>query len=93
MRMVLLPSPLLGAASWRPVADELVRRGRPVTVASYGRPVAGPPDVLDELLAGVPEEDGLVLVPHSNAGLYVAAVDPSDPWNKPVCAGSLPKAR
>jgi hypothetical protein len=72
--MVLLPSPLLGAASWRPVADELVRRGRPVTVASYGRPVAGPSDVLDELLAGVPDEDGLVLVPHSNAGLYVAAL-------------------
>ena len=74
MRTVLLPSPVLGAASWRPVADELARRGRTVTVVSYGGPVSGPLDVLDELLAGVPDEDGLVLVPHSNAGLYVAAL-------------------
>ncbi len=73
-RLVLLPSPLLGAASWAPVATELARRGHPVTLAAYDRTVRTPEEVLDELLAAVPDEPDLVLVPHSNAGLYVAAL-------------------
>ena len=37
IRLVLLPSPLLGAATWAPVATELARRGHLVTLAAYDR--------------------------------------------------------
>jgi len=73
-RLVLLPSPLLGAAVWGPVAEELRVRGWPVTTAAAGPGVRTPADVLDGLLRDVPDEPGIVLVPHSNAGLYVAAL-------------------
>jgi hypothetical protein len=43
-------------------------------VASYARQVRTPEEVLEELLSEVPDDPGLVLVPHSNAGLYVAAL-------------------
>ena len=72
--LVLLPSPLLGPASWAPVADDLTRRGHRVSVPRLSAPVATPADVLAGYLAGTPDEPGLVLVPHSNAGLYVAAL-------------------
>jgi hypothetical protein len=73
-RLVLLPSPLLGPATWAPVASELTRRGHPVLVAVYDGPVRTPDDVLAGLLGAVPDEADLVLVPHSNSGLYVAAL-------------------
>jgi hypothetical protein len=74
--LAFLPSPLLGAASWRPVADELSRRGHAVlTVAWPTGPAPGDPqDVLRELLDALPPETPLTLVPHSNAGLYVPAL-------------------
>jgi hypothetical protein len=102
--LVLLPSPLLGPASWAPVADELSRRGHRVAVPRLGARVATPADVLAGYLAGAPDEPGLVLVPHSNAGLYAAAlagerdvsavvfVDallPSDEATTPTAAGGF----
>jgi hypothetical protein len=71
-RLVLLPSPLLGPAVWQPAASELRARGWTVTVAGPVGPVETPADVVDGFLASVPDEPGLVLVPHSNAGLYAA---------------------
>jgi hypothetical protein len=53
--IVLLHSPLLGPATWRPAAERLRSAGRTVVVADPRTvDVAGP----------------VVLVPHSNAGLY-----------------------
>jgi hypothetical protein len=68
---VLLPSPLLGPAAWEPVAAELRAAGRACAV------VPGTGTSQDEVLAafaaGLPDGP-LVLVPHSNAGLYVPAL-------------------
>ena len=72
--VVLLASPFLGPASWAPVADELRERGHAVTVPRLPRGVATPEDVLAGWLPQLPDDDDLVLVPHSNAGLYVAAL-------------------
>lgn len=67
MALALIGSPLLGGAAWEPVAQLLG-----ATVVS---PVGETPgEVLESLLAGLPADDDLVLVPHSNAGLYVGAV-------------------
>ena len=65
----LLPSPLLGAAVWDPVATELRGSGEVVTVVAPPGPVRSPVDVLQGFLASLPE-DPVVLVPHSNAGLF-----------------------
>ena|SRR6478672_6941331 len=73
-RLLLLGSPLLGPRVWAPLADELVRRGRQVSVAQPARRVESPADVVRAFLEAVPPGEPVVLVPHSNAGLYVAAV-------------------
>ena len=73
-RLVLLGSPLLGPAVWQPVARRLAERGAEVTVVRQGAPVRTPAEALAGFLHGVPDEPGLLLVPHSNAGLYVAAL-------------------
>ena len=65
--LVLVGSPLLGGAAWQPVASLLDA----AVVTPAGGSAA---EVLASLLAQVPDEPGLVLVPHSNAGLYAAAV-------------------
>ncbi len=65
----LLCSPFLGPASWQPVVDTLRRLGPAVTVVSGAGDT--PAAVLGALRAGLPDDE-LVLVPHSNAGLYVA---------------------
>jgi hypothetical protein len=69
--LALLPSPLLGPSAWEPVADLLRERGRDVSVLSVPDAPAGPADVLHCFLDGLPVDRELVLVPHSNAGLYV----------------------
>jgi hypothetical protein len=69
-RLALLPSPFLGPAAWAPVADLLRRRGWPTAVVAADD-VSTPDDVLEGFLAGLPAESAHVLVPHSNAGLYV----------------------
>lgn len=71
--MVLLASPLLGPAVWAKVAAELRDRGRAVTVAPSPGPVRSPDEVLDSWIATLPDNE-VLLVPHSNAGLYVAAL-------------------
>ncbi len=71
---VLLPSPLLGAAAWAPAAEELRALGREVLVAGVPMAPDGPADILAGFLSGLPVDRPLVLVPHSNAGLYVPAL-------------------
>ena len=68
----LLCSPFLGPESWQPVVEPLRRLGHRATVVSA--PGESPDAVLDGLRCGLPDEGDLVLVPHSNAGLYVAAL-------------------
>ena len=66
--VALLPSPLLGPAVWEPVAAALRTLGHDaVVVAPSG---TTPAEVLASFGAGLPDGP-LVLVPHSNAGLYV----------------------
>ena len=67
MPVALVGSPLLGGAAWEPVAALLG--------AAVVTPVGGSAaEVLDSVLAQLPAEPDLVLVPHSNAGLFVGAV-------------------
>ena len=75
MILVLLPSPLLGPAVWGPVAAGLASRGYEVHMAA-APPTAPrvPNDVLDHFLSAVPADRDVILVPHSNAGLYVPAL-------------------
>jgi hypothetical protein len=77
---VLLHSPLVGPATWAPVAAELVRAGRPAVVPDL-RGVATAaepwwPEALSAVARAVDAGAGseLVLVPHSNAGLLTPAV-------------------
>ena len=72
--LVLLPSPLLGPAVWAPVADLLRSRGHDAMVPSLPPIVATPDDVIAGWLREIPADRDLLLVPHSNAGLYVAAL-------------------
>ena len=71
----MLPSPLLGPAMWRPVAAELARRGWQTVLpgAADGAPQT-PDDVLRHLTGALPADRDLILLPHSNAGLYVPAL-------------------
>jgi hypothetical protein len=69
--LALLPSPLLGPSVWEPVAGRLRVAGWAAEVCRpLGSPTSGR-DVLAGLLDVLPAGRPLVLVPHSNAGLYV----------------------
>ncbi len=73
--LALLPSPLLGPAVWGPVAAELRRTGW--SVVECNAKAAAPhtwQDVLRRFTVDLPAERDLVLIPHSNAGLYVPAL-------------------
>jgi hypothetical protein len=59
---LLVPSPLLGPASWRPVADALRRAGHDAEVLRV------------EEVAARGSDGDVVLVAHSNAGLRVPAL-------------------
>ena len=90
-RLLLLGSPLLGPRVWAPLADELVRRGRQVSVAQPARRVKSPADVVRAFVKAVPPGEPVVLVPHSNAGLYVAALAAAAPVRGVVFVdGGLP---
>ena len=73
--LCLLPSPLLGPACWRPVAAALAADGwavaevPPEQVASSTGAAA-----LATFLAAIPEDRDVVLMPHSNAGLFVPSL-------------------
>lgn len=69
--LALLPSPLLGPAVWAPVAQALAERGWHTMICAATPPVRTGDDVLAGLLAALPTEQDVVLVPHSNAGAYV----------------------
>jgi pimeloyl-ACP methyl ester carboxylesterase len=74
---VLIPSPLLGPATWESTARVFEQRGRQVAVASLEAVAtsAAPywPAGVDAIVRSA--GDGpVVLVPHSNAGLFVPAV-------------------
>jgi hypothetical protein len=65
---VLLPSPLVGAATWQPVAEVLRTRGASVAVAATAG-CTTPEQAQAAYAAAVPAaEPRVVLVPHSNAG-------------------------
>lgn len=69
--MVFLPSPLLGPSVWRPVARILADRGWHTAICTVPKPVLKTGDVIDAFLAALPAGRDVVLVPHSNAGVYV----------------------
>jgi hypothetical protein len=74
-RLVLLPSPLLGSAVWEPVAIALDNRGWPASAVDFaGARLNSPGDVTQAYLRALPADEDLVLVPHSNAGLYAAVL-------------------
>ncbi len=66
--LLLVPSPLLGPATWRPVAWWLSGAGHRVDVVDHGgaRTPGAVVDAVVDAAAGRP----VVLVVHSNAGLY-----------------------
>ena len=74
---MLIPSPLLGPATWESTAQALARRGRRVALASLQTVATSEapywPAGVDAVVRSA--GDGpVVLVPHSNAGLFVPAV-------------------
>lgn len=73
--VVLLPSPFVGPAVWRPVAANLRDRGWEVAeVTPPATAPRGPTVVRDRFLAAVPADREVVVVAHSNAGAFVPAV-------------------
>jgi hypothetical protein len=77
--LVLLPSPLLGPAVWLPVAERLRDTGWSATVAAVPVPARTPDEVMATFLGSMPGAGEVVLVPHSNAGLYVPGLARSRP--------------
>ncbi len=75
--LVLIPSPLLGPATWESSAASLERRGRDVAVASLQGVATSEAPYWPAGVDAVARSAGdgpVVLVPHSNAGLFVPAV-------------------
>ena len=68
--IVLLPSPLLGPESLVDVGNVLLSRGHRVTVADTAA-ADSIQAVTRAFMEAVPEREPVILVPHSNAGLYV----------------------
>lgn len=66
---LLVPSPLLGPATWRPVETWLREQGHQAGTVDFGSQPRTPARVLDAVVAAAADRE-LVLVPHSNAGLY-----------------------
>lgn len=73
----LLGSPFLGPEVWAPVAGALRSGGHDVSV--LGGHGATPEQVALRFLDGLPAGEQVVLVPHSNAGLYVPALAAARP--------------
>ncbi len=73
--LVLVSSPALGPQVWRSTGVELSSRGWAV---SHAPRVATAPDTASDfvraLATSIPTDHDVVLVPHSNAGLYVPAL-------------------
>ena len=88
-RVALLPSPLLGPVVWSGVAVLLRERGHLVTEVELPDRVGSVADVLDGFSSQLPGSEPVVLVPHSNAGLYVAALAARRPVAAVVFADAL----
>ncbi|MFJ2894140.1 alpha/beta hydrolase [Streptomyces sp. NPDC087218] len=78
---VLVHSPSVGPSTWAPVAARLTAAGHRVRVPSLLHVGAGGPpywprvvDAVRDGLDGIPAEHPLVLVAHSNAGLFLPVV-------------------
>jgi len=78
---VLVHSPLVGPATWEPVARELAARGHAALVPSLVHVSDAEPPAwrhvaaaVAGVLAGVPAERPVVLAAHSNAGLFVPVI-------------------
>jgi pimeloyl-ACP methyl ester carboxylesterase len=75
--VVLIPSPLLGPATWESTAHALEREGRQAQVPSLQGVAhsAAPywPAGVEAIVTAAGDEP-VILVPHSNAGLYIPAV-------------------
>jgi hypothetical protein len=69
-RVVILPSPLLGPASYLPLAGILRDRGLPAVVASLPAGEVMPGGVLHAFGAVTDHHEATLLVAHSNAGYY-----------------------
>lgn len=75
--LVLIPSPLLGPATWEPTARVVERLGRQARIPSLqGVSKAAPPywPAGVEAIVKSAGDAPVVLVPHSNSGLYAPAV-------------------
>lgn len=73
--IALLPSALLGPAVWQPVREQLRAAGGDVIVAGApGASGTSVDEVLRWYLDSLPTDRDYVLVPQSNAGLYVPAI-------------------
>lgn len=90
---VLVHSPSVGPSTWAPVAERLAAQGATVIVPSLaGVASAGPPfwsrvaELVGAEIARLPEGRPVVLVAHSNAGLFVPVIVEAAP--RPV-AGCL----
>jgi pimeloyl-ACP methyl ester carboxylesterase len=75
--LILIHSPFLGPATWQSTARALHRMERSVRVPSLLAVARGAPPFwpagVDSIIRSA-GDDAVVLVPHSNAGLYVPAV-------------------
>ncbi|MEO7263044.1 MAG: hypothetical protein ABI047_17585 [Jatrophihabitantaceae bacterium] len=73
--LVLLPSPLLPASVWHPVAQRLASAGWPVAEVDAREAFPNQPRTADQVraryLSAIPADRDAILIPHSNAGLYV----------------------
>ncbi|MFD7860826.1 alpha/beta hydrolase [Streptomyces sp. NPDC059783] len=79
--LVLVHSPSVGPSTWQPVAERLTDLGHRVRVPSLLDVGAGGPpfwpraaSAVRDGLAGIPADHPVVLVAHSNAGLFLPAV-------------------
>ena len=75
---MLIHSPFVGPATWRSTAHALERRGRRVHVPSMLAVATSQapfwPAGVAAITGSVAADEVVVLVPHSNAGLYIPAV-------------------
>ena len=73
--LALLPSPLLPASAWQPVAQRLAASGWTVARVGVSEILANPLGTTGEVRArfldAIPADREVILIPHSNAGLYV----------------------
>lgn len=79
--VVLVHSPFVGPMTWRPVHTQLTERGYTTRLPSLLTAAQGPPPVVPRIvdavsgfLTGLPRHQPVMLVAHSNAGLFLPAL-------------------